>query len=197
MICVGKVKLTQEQADAIESTIGFYNDIERIIELHVNAKDSWIKKSEALKELSLFELVNALCIGYEVKPDFEVGDWVVAESGHWKGSIGELKNHFIFLGKSRYDFLTGSIEEESIRHATPEEIATEKERRWWAKHDRGVWELREGDILVAFDGGYLVQIDKVFDAYHVLFLGGAKEVELKEVKNNFELVCFAEDRKDA
>ena len=36
---------------------------------------------------------------------------------------------------------------ENIRHATSEEIAEEKQRRWWSERGRDVWELKVLDKI--------------------------------------------------
>src|SRR5699024_11265270 len=36
-----------------------------------------------------------------------------------------------------------------IRYATESEIAAEKERRFWNRHGREVWELKQDDLLIS------------------------------------------------
>ena len=50
---------------------------------------------------------------------------------------------------------------ENHEHATPEEIAQEKERRWWEKLGRKPNEYRKGDVASSFK--YTREIISVFD----------------------------------
>src|SRR5690625_7480192 len=71
-----KVKLTPEQANAIKKWINK--------ELLIIAKASGLfehSTDESIAELTMEQLVKALYIGYEVEPEFKVGDWVVNANG--------------------------------------------------------------------------------------------------------------------
>src|SRR5690625_4019673 len=179
-----KVKLTQEQADAIERLLE-KGSRDEILDTHFNI-DSWqYPENRCLNGMEASHLARALYIGYEVEPKFKVRDWVYN------------KNADVFLQIDDKDMATRYSEFPSIyRHATPEEIAKEKQRIWWAKHDRGVWELREGDALKADDGDYLVEVCEVFDSCNVRLTGGVVHVKISELKEGYRVICFAEDRKD-
>src|SRR5690625_4778741 len=157
-----KVKLTQEQANIISN-------------ISLDELGEWFYKDErtntdmyaALKDFTMEEIAKAKIEGYEVKPEFKVGDWVIRTldmgKSHEKGrvfkvaSVDDWEN--IYADDGGPNHLP-----RSLRHATPEEIAKEKRRRWWSKHNRGLWELREGDALKAVDGGHLVEVCEVFDS---------------------------------
>src|SRR5690625_7963427 len=68
-----KVKLTQEQADAIERGIKIYGK-SRIMNVH--ALDGWVGNLNDLNGLTKDEIARALYVGYEVESEFKVGDWV-------------------------------------------------------------------------------------------------------------------------
>src|SRR5699024_1047502 len=108
------------------------------------------KEYLCLNALSTDEFIRALYIGYEVEETYEVGDWVYVEAPK-EG----LPNVYQVMNADKYsvnlDRLYGNFKNSKLRHATPEEIAEEKQRRWWAKHGRNVWELREGDLLRCID----------------------------------------------
>ena len=92
------------------------------------------------------------------------------------------------------------------------EITIEKERRWWAKHGRDVWELELLDkvrlsnveyevIEVCQKGVYKLQTNE-YVPFHSIYvtndqskIGGKDGIELIE-ENNSKVVCFREDRKD-
>src|SRR5690625_4144045 len=139
-----KVKLTPEQANAIKKWI---NKEQLII-----AKASGFFEhgmDEPIAELTMEQLVKALYIGYEVEPEFKVGDWVSFENGT-HGLVTrkiETFDYSDYWEEEVAKWQTGSMPISRIRPATPSEIAEEKERRWWAKHGRDVWELRKGDVL--------------------------------------------------
>lgn len=178
--------LTREQAEALDEIFektAFTKD--ELIDLH--AKTGLYR---SLRDLSVSELAKALYIGYEVEPEFKVGDWIVA-IGKTVKLVDETKTTFILDGgigeKNK------RIVKEHYRHATPQEIEKEKERRWWAEHGRDVWELRKGDVLICRDSEALHEVFMVTDDYIRL-------VDTPGVIVNpsyfYKVACFAEDRKD-
>ena len=139
-----KVVLTKEQAKAIER----WADKEQlIIAKVVGLLEHGL--DEPLYALTTKELIQALFIGYEVEPEFKVGDWFV-----YIGKDGEVAEYIKkgFTGQVEavhYGFITDGYHRfynSEIRHATPSEIAEEKERRWWKELGREVGEFRKGDI---------------------------------------------------
>src|SRR5690625_1693434 len=179
-----KVKLTQKQADAIESLLK-KGSRDEILDTHFNI-DSWqYSENRCLNGMEASHLARALYIGYEVEPKFKVRDWVYN------------KNADVFLQIDDKDMATRYSEYTSIyRHATPEEVSKERQRRWWSKHNRGLWELREGDVLKADDGGYPIEVCEVFDSRNVRLTGAIPHVKISELKEGYKVVYFAEDRKD-
>src|SRR5690625_616395 len=125
-----KVKLTQEQVSAINNCRNIVGD-EMLIEMQVNRRNSpWRNKWNAINELDMLTLVDALRIGYEVESEFKVGDWVFIDYGEAGTEIGFIKGwinepHSFYIDKCHFG---ANVNE--ARHATPEEIAKEKERRW-------------------------------------------------------------------
>src|SRR5699024_8891965 len=81
-----------------------------------------------------------------------------------------------------------------LRHATPEEIAKEKQRRWWAKHGREVWELRENDILYYDDE--FKEVEEVSEIGAIMLSSERVYTPIETIKNKYSVACFAEDRKD-
>src|SRR5699024_5125782 len=84
------------------------------------------------------------------------------------------------------------------RHATPDEIAKEKQRRWWAKHGRDVWELKNGDLLNT-GNGILVYDSTYLGEYKFKRTDSGRLVasaNISYAQRNYQLACFAEDRKD-
>src|SRR5699024_3825332 len=108
-------------------------------------------------ELTTQQVVDAYFGGYEVEETFKVGDWVVKG---YEGNRGEVIGKVEGITESTYgieelhgiwsNFLkhkTIIANDGDIRHATPEEIADEKQRRWWSKHGREVYEFKSGDLI--------------------------------------------------
>src|SRR5690625_658489 len=171
-----KVKLTQEQAREIERIKNYFNRHEYITKF---VETNGVSDSE----FHIEELVRALYIGYEVEPEFKVGDYVVNGGGRVVEILEVTCDSFVvgWIANGKM-FKESTFKHSILRHAIPEEVSKEKQRRWWAKHDRGVWELREGDALKANDGGYLVEVCEVFDSCNVRLTGGIPYVKINELK---------------
>ena len=89
------------------------------------------KQAEILEELSLDELARILYTGYEVEEEFKKGDWIV----NGFGTVFDLSAFQISkLGKMNVLM--------NIRHATPQEIVQEKERRTDKELKEGLEQLK-------------------------------------------------------
>lgn len=170
-----KVVLTKEQAKAIEK----------------------FQKTVHELGISLDELKVIFESGYEVKPEFKVGDWFVyiGKDSEFaddikKGFTGQVESvHYGFITDGYHRFYNSEI-----RHATPEEIAEEKERRWWAEHGRKPWELKKGDVIIGHYTKYIHVISKDSDESGYYIEG--YHCDVKEIKHNFKVLTFAENRLD-
>ena len=60
-----KLKVSRAIADAIEY-VKTLNSINEILINHAIADDAWVRKAEAVNDLSIGELATALLVGYEV-----------------------------------------------------------------------------------------------------------------------------------
>lgn len=129
-----KVRVTQEQADAIEylTTKGFWSQ-EELIKLQAE-KFVWEgPRAKGLNGMPLLTFVDALRIGYEIEPEFKVGDWVVPSgiekyfnSGYLaatgkpcnllrKRELGRfLPNRIIHLIQGRWQFMTTNLSKPAI-----------------------------------------------------------------------------------
>lgn len=188
-----KVKLTKEQAKAIEKIKA--NQLEQIERLLANPDDYGIFEwSKVLLKLSPEEYYDALFEGYEIEETFNVRDYVTRiDNGQVIKVIGVNREE-----KYVYESLSSMHMFKDIRHATPEEIAKEKERRWWANHGREVWEIREDDLLEYLGNVYIVDC---FDSEAIWFRRNKYSYSdyselVSFVRKHFKVVCFAEDRKD-
>ncbi len=159
---MSKVKLTREQVEVIE------------------------KVRDSLKGLSYKSLYIALNEGYEIKEEFKLGEYIVYENDVVKNTMKIIainKENItvepIYEGFKNHNVV--GINSPLIRHATPEEIAEEKERRWWAKRGRKVWELKEGDVMRD------LVVGDVFIVHRNLIV-------MPENKTRYEVICFVENR---
>lgn len=188
---MGKVKITREQADAIKRI----EDVDYAINIHGLNK----RPDSPLAELETSQLVRALYIGYEVeKPKLIEGDWVTASDGTI-GMLRKVPNSNIYN-----DFYVDSIgyrvaerpRLSDLKHSTSEEVAKEKERRFWRSNGRDVWELREGDVLSKVYPKLIYHFEVDYANKDCVKLIGDSERYIKDVKDHYKIVCFAEDRKD-
>ncbi|WP_102706991.1 hypothetical protein [Terribacillus saccharophilus] len=152
-----KVKVTREQADAIDFAINGPSDL-----LYHNNPDELLSgcakdwefggQLEALNSMSIVTIAKALYIGYEIE-GFKVGDWVVITTGVNKDfnqtkKITDIQKSFASGHSVVYQLNSeGAYYDNEIRYATPEEIEAEKNRRRWATIGRNVNEYKVGDIV--------------------------------------------------
>ncbi|MFD2658571.1 hypothetical protein [Gracilibacillus thailandensis] len=164
-----KVKLTREYAHLIES---FTEDF-----------------SMNFNKMPFETFVEALKNGYEVEEEWKEGDWVTDPK---TGRVAQIDQR-------GYDGEKAWVDDEEFnffmnpRHSTEQEIAQEKERRFFARHDRDAWELRKGDLLHENRASFTVDItleNSVKFEENQLIFGWDK------IKKNFKVACFVEDRLD-
>lgn len=197
---MGKVKLTQEQADAIE-IIKENKPTKLEADIRTQLYKHWVSdKFKCLNSLSLDDFLSALYAdaGYEVEPEFKVGDWVhvmgiFRDRSPEVARVTEVSVDRIVLDNG-FDLGRGSITPDRVRHATPEEIAEEKERRWWKKHGREVWEIRKDDLLMPGNSAVAFAVRAVHGDRVEMRNGGVEMLE--RIKKQYKVSCFAEDRKD-
>ncbi|MEN2468133.1 hypothetical protein [Ornithinibacillus sp. JPR2-1] len=146
------------------------------------------------KLIDLDTLIKALYIGYEVDPKFEVNDWVVVNNHGdiWTSRIAKITHDEIAVyvdecpyvdNKQYYVF-------SKLRHATPEEIQREKERRWWAKFGRNINEYKKGDIISL--GSITRSINYFFENGEF----GLEGMDFSYKPYELALVCPVENRLD-
>jgi len=184
---MGKVKLTKEQAEAIERITT------KSLAVGKHIETGWkTRRDLCLNELTTDELIKALYIGYEVEPEIKIGDFVDI------GLFGLCKIAEVTGVKGKLIAINGSEEYHEFkinRVLTDEEKQEEKERRWWADHGREVWELKQKDILVK--GNCESIVDHVGKDKVVLIKNGLKVVvKMFNIKKHYRVRYLAEDRKD-
>ncbi|MBT2215859.1 hypothetical protein KK120_08855 [Virgibacillus dakarensis] len=140
------IKLTKNQADAVEKIKTEQRRRIKAIKAHPNLYHvkNWEKP---LFELEADDIQRALFDGYEVEPEFEENQWIVVTSS-FHGNYGKVQKIIEITdacaaGKDlAYHLEDGSCRyKNEIRHATPEEIAQEKERRTDKKLDKLLLDL--------------------------------------------------------
>lgn len=189
-----KVKLTQEQAEAIEKLKEEH--LKRLKKIMNNPEYyDFTDLEKPLLGLTANEYFDALYNGYEVEETYKVG-----------GYITRLDNGLVFKitgvnHQEKYVYGSSSTIHyfKNIRHSTDEEIENEKQRIWWKKHGRDVWELRGGDALKSRNIKIVEQVEKLdhsYDGEEIVIFGGGNWEYFTDVKRKYDIVYFAEDRKD-
>lgn len=213
---MSKVLLTREQAEAIEHGLTAESSIckgspSNLINLYSHNKysfDGFSGRLRPINDLTVSKLAKALYIGYEVEETFEVGDWVVRtkELGHqnfYEGKIFKVKR--IDKGHLTGQRVVVDNDDnsehvfENIRHATPEEIAEEKQRRWWGENGRDVWELKQGDVVMGKHREiHEVTADPKSHRYGCYTMDDSFDVDKNELIEEFywSVICFRDERKD-
>ena len=138
-----------------------------------------------------------LYIGYEVEPEFKVGDVVVFEYGNEVHVIGEI------IEIETEDFIAAKVDDpkfpvpqliavSKLRHTTESEIAQEKERRFWSGLGREVNEYKIGDVVST--GSVTRPIKAIWNEGELSLegLGAGNPYKFDEVF----LVCPVENRLD-
>ncbi|GIO25358.1 hypothetical protein [Oceanobacillus sp. J11TS1] len=204
-----KIKLTQEQLEKIERELdGTERSEVKLLTRHtkcvVTDDDTWINDYKCLNKLSLEDMARILFIpgSYEVIPEFEPGDWVVTKTGY----VGEIEfiddfGGWANIGYSKDTKQSGVCLAETFnldeieRHATPEEIANEKKRRFWKRLGRGVDEYRRGDIVqtsTSKSAYFTVLANEEIESDLICFPGANRAFEFKDI----HLVVPVEQRLD-
>ena len=193
---MGKVKITQEQAKEIEERKKT-NLLDLSIIHHVNGR--WEGATNyVLNDLTLDEFIRALYIGYEVEPEFKVGD-IVNDGYGAVLKIAAVEENGITLYTNHKNtvqewFGNKTDDYKRIRHATDVEVELYKQRRFWQDNGREVWELKKGDVL-SKDKRKMSTVNWV-DSLGVSFNEFGFFAIWHEVKKYYKIACFAHDRKD-
>jgi len=184
-----KVIINQRQADAIERYKKEQREQLESLNENSTRHESW---AQPLVGMDVDKIIASIHDGYEVEPEFKVGQFVIDVTTNVTREVkGEDMARFL-----NWEY----IRKQHVRHATESEIAAEKERRWWGKHGRGIWELRKGDALVHARNGKDWRIVKevgehVVDNYSFLEHKTVTST-IRYVTENFTIICFAESRLD-
>src|SRR5690625_3041114 len=192
---MGKVRLTKEQADAIEDLLKQYGDREILIHEYLYLTGEINNNIEVIKRMNYDTFFGALYVGYEVEPEFKSGDYVVNDIG----TIGLIESvngdHLEGVWISDFDIPMSCTSNKIDRHATPEEVEEVKERRWWTKHGRYVGEYKENDVVISRHTKEILYLKEVDNERYYLSDNSVYR-DKEEMLNHYLVVCFAEDRKD-
>lgn len=148
-----KIMITQKQADAIEKLKeGQRKDFETYFKENPELVVLWAKP---LSDLSADEYMSVLYDGYEIKPEYKVGDWIYHEDSLTTSKIIDVGMLSVQTDNG-YNFSIFNI-----RHATFEEIKMEVDRRKWA-------EIEPGDVLQLRDSTYAIAVFKAKTAHDTI-----------------------------
>ena len=178
VVTMSKVKITQEQADLIEQFKRNFKGFGREV---------------------LFETLDG---HYEIKERFKVGDYVMdnnLNSGIITKIVEDIAKVSVWVSvKEEYfeeTFLNVYIDQLSFLEE--KEIEAVKEVRFWRSNNRDVWHIKRHDILKN-DVGNSFEVNGFHGSgknQKVLFKPGNFDF-MNNVKDLYEIVCFAEDRQD-
>lgn len=196
-----KVKLDKRTADAIEHFRGEGKTNKDILGISTsfNADGSLNDHIHVLALTDFDDLARALYIGYEVEPEFKVRDFVKNDRGRVVEILEDKGNSFVVGWIANGKLYKETVSKNSIlRHVTKQEI-------WWAEHERGDWELRRGDVIVdKRHSRYFIVTGFALDRYYMQPINYIDEEShpyqtrlIDDVKDNFKVAFFVEDRKDA
>lgn len=199
---MSKVKLTKKQADLLEQAIKQYGEDLTIIR-HV-VKYFNLNCEKELFELTTAEVAKAIYIGYEIEPEFKVGD-IVKDGNDTLREVAEVKENGIYLYVNNEIKPLGWHGKKSdmykqLRHATDVEVESYKKRRFWHENGREVGEFKKNDILSVEGANYAYTISKVLVGKSNKKLYKIDEDSARYTKEmllkGFVVTCFAHDRKD-
>ena len=122
---MGKVVITQEQADKIRGWEYHTGYPDRLLELRAQYL---LTSSKCLQSLSLDKLARAIYVGYEVEERFEVGNWVNHDDRNI-GKITKIKDGNIFIDVPLNHGEYINTVSKYFEYATESEIAGEEKRR--------------------------------------------------------------------
>lgn len=150
-----KVKVTVKQKEAIDRLNEY--QLEQIKDFKKNPEKyaDWVSP---LNELPEKKIIDALYIGYEVEPEFKVNDPVI-----FRGEllyITAVQANSCNISNKHLNYCNIDIKE--IRHATPSEIAEEKERRTEKKLDKLLLDLTDQE-RVKLHNKLVVGLDMTID----------------------------------
>lgn len=150
-----KVRVSPAQFDWLEK----YKN-EEAIDYAIDIQPLNKRPDSPLHDWSASKVAKALYKGYEVEPQYKVGDWIYSINSRAVGKVVRVGNDFVEIDNAEGATFN------YIRHATPEEIQAEKDRRKWA-------EIEEGDV-----------VRKVPMAYEIAVYQGEADDETILVKND-------------
>lgn len=195
-----KIKIAKEQADAIEKAWKMTGNKVFIIRMHDRDGSVLIDGREQLGDISTDTLIRALYIGYEVEP--EVGDWVKFSYTDGKYDIGkvlELKEGYVIVDFANFE-VPQHIMSTDLSNPTLSEIVEEKERRFWGKYGRKIFELKKGDTVISNTGCLFFVEDS--NGVSAKLKDTSLRVKTSEIniesyfKKGMKVHCFKESRLD-
>lgn len=167
-----KVKLTKEQAEALKVFNEFNNGNNYKLEYFFAHRNDFTDIYKPLKEIEIDKMARLLYQpnSYEIEEEYKVGDWVarttngedsraVFKEGRVFQIVNEVPEDRVFAGHLNCN--EGFCHNpKHIRHATPEEIKAEQERRVWA-------EVQSGDVLIGKATGRYAALLKLHPAHGI------------------------------
>lgn len=159
---MGKIKVTQEQAEALT----YLRDEEYTDDNIMDSHPAWVTSiCQPLKSLSKSDMAKILYgEGYEIESAFNVGDKVVKKNG-----ITFVAKEHVWEIRSIYDgwlICVGSSPNHPIKYRSYDlQLATQEEIYWHETLGREfVGDFREGDVIITNDVSYRYSMDGEIDS---------------------------------
>lgn len=163
-----KVKIPQSVADAYTDLEAGWSltDIFKMVTADFTVSDSRVQTLVEWNETGRCDegagLMQLLLGQYEVEPEYKAQDWIVSYEDNL-GVIESVEDHVLhgsWFDRKGKTFPMKCYFTNVKRHATPEEIKAEKERRAWAKIGREVGEFKTNDVVLNQHGLPIRVFDK-------------------------------------
>ncbi|WP_156418759.1 hypothetical protein [Lentibacillus amyloliquefaciens] len=162
--------------------------------------EEFLERYHLFAGVPMIKIFNAAVRGYEVEPEFEEEQWIIAFHDNGKHKC-TAKITGIYSGYLTVDVINVHGEDLHlpldgyyvIRHATLSEIAEEKERRMFEANGRDYRQFRDGDIVkgqAESDGQRL---------FGELLLSPGNPPKINKIEtfiSGLKIICFAENRLD-
>lgn len=183
-----KVKISEHEAEVIER-VKYGKTKEQVIRNSFMYTDRYAftgSVTNEVRKMGIDKVIKVLYIGYEVEPEFKIGDSLIDGDGNFI-KVQEI----ISDGIGYIDGFFGCKTEQykSLRYATDKE----KKVNFWSERDRKVWELKRGDIIRELNKSKKLTIDAF--SFNRVFMKDGSIITHQDL-DNFVVVCFTEDRQD-
>lgn len=200
---MSELYLTHEQAKIIEK-IKREGSEDSAINYYAKVVSGELESNDILRQLTIPQLARALYGEYKVEPEYKEGNWVVYEDSKGICKIAKITKVIRTLGFGDVEFIDQPQVyfdddwvcriDRVVRLATDKEVRLEQQRRIFSKHGRELWKMRKGDVIIRKGASHPTVVMRVTDAG--IRLRSNRLITVQELKEDYNVVCFVENRLD-